>query len=230
MVDRDIVTPFAKQLNLKYKAFHESFVVKNAISWRNIDFERSYVVQFSRRNQKEIFDCLTHSKIIPFLDFFICKCKNNNSEFRKSQTRKFRPDLWYYDNRHKDGQCPFRKRCDYFKLLQSVDKSLPQKEKIARLNKKGSLMRFKNHYRTMKPDYDIYLWVKNFNDTNSTIYKDEVRLLFEFKKYIFRKGKKQKIDTTDVNKSIDKRLEKLNEKEYKLKSPEYHPQSPNLAQ
>jgi hypothetical protein len=111
-----------------------------------------------------------------------------------------------------------------------VDKSLPQKEKLARLNKKGSLMRFKNYLRTLKPNYDIYLWVKNFNDTGSSIYKDEVKLLFEFKKYIFRKGKKDKIDISDISKSVDKRLTTLNEKEHIIKSPEYHPQSPTLVQ
>ena len=88
------------------------------------------------------------------------------------------------------------------------------------MNKKGSLIHFKKLLHRLKPDYDIYLWVKNFNDSTSSIYKNETELLKEFKRVIFRKRvkKEQKIDK-EVEQIIDKRLED------KTKSPEYHPQS-----
>jgi hypothetical protein len=221
-INRDIKSNFSKYSSLKWKVFHESFIVKNGISFRNIDFERSYVIKYEIRKQKEEFDMLKHSKRIPFLEYFDCKC------FRKISKREFHPHLWNYDNRHDDCQCPFLRRCQYFKLLQSVDKTLPAKEKLGSLNKKGSLMRFKKLFRTLKPDYDIFFWVKNMNDTGTSIYKDEVKLLFEFKKYIFRKGKKKKINILDTGKLIDHRLKKIEEhEEYQLKSPEWHPVSPS---
>ena len=91
-------------------------------------------------------------------------------------------------------------------------------------------MRFKKLFRTLKPDYDIYLWVKNLNDTSSSVYKDEVKLLKDFKTYIFRKGKKKKINVSDTIKSVKQRLDKFEEKldSLQLKSPEYHPKSPSL--
>ena len=101
-------------------------------------------------------------------------------------------------------------------MLQSVDKSLPAKQKLGSLNKKGSLMRFKKLFHTLKPEYNIYLWVKNLNDTGSSIYKDEVKLLKDFKTYIFRKGKKKKINISDIIKSVKQRLDKI--EEYKLNS------------
>ena len=174
---------------------------------------------------KEKFDMLEHSKQILFLEFFECKYDS-----RKSTKRNFQPHLWNYDNQHNVFQCQFRSRCEYFKLLQSVDKSLPAKQKLGSLNKKGSLMRFKKLFRTLKPDYDIYLWVKNLNDTGSSVYKDEVKLLKDFKTYIFRKGKKKKINVSDTIKSVKQRLDKFEEKldSLQLKSPEYHPKSPSL--
>ena len=152
LITRDIKTNLSKYSLLKWKVFHESFVIKNSISFRNIDFARSYVIKYESRNMKEKFDMLEHSKQILFLEFFECKCDS-----RKSTKWKFQPHLWNYDNRHNVSQCQFRSRCKYFKLLQSVDKSLPVKQKLGSLNKKGSLMRFKKLYRMLKPDYDIFL-------------------------------------------------------------------------
>ncbi|CAG8809586.1 2917_t:CDS:1, partial [Dentiscutata erythropus] len=95
--------------------------------------------------------------------------------------RKFYPHLWYYDTCHQQASCPFQQRCEYFKLLQSVDKSLPKNEWLLNMNKKESLMKIKKKFRTLKLKYEIYLWVKNFNDTSSTIYKQECELLRNFK-------------------------------------------------
>src|SRR5437868_12050520 len=183
------------------------------------------MIKYERRNMKEKFDMLEHSKQIPFLEFFECKCDS-----RKSTKQNFEPHLWNYDNRHNVSQCQFRSRCEYFKLLQSVDKSLPAKQKLGSLNKKGSLMRFKKLFHTLKPDYDIYLWVKNLNNTSSSVYKDEIKLLKDFKTYIFRKRKKKKINVSDIIKSVKQRLDKFEEKldSFQLKSPEYHPKSLSL--
>src|SRR5437868_15469144 len=183
------------------------------------------MIKYENRNMKEKFDMLEYSKQILFLEFFECKCDS-----RKSTKRNFQPYLWNYDNRHNVSQYQFRSRCEYFKLLQSVDKLLLAKQKLGSLNKKGSLMRFKKLFRTLKPDYDIYLWVKNLNDTGSSVYKDEVKLLKEFKTYIFRKGKKKKINVSNTIKFVKQRLDKFEEKldSLQLKSPEYHPKSPSL--
>ncbi|CAG8819439.1 13134_t:CDS:1, partial [Cetraspora pellucida] len=67
--------------------------------------------------------------------------------------------------------------CEYFKLLQSVDKTLPKKEQLVNLNQKESLMRIKKMFRERKLDYEIYFWIKSFKKTGSTIYKDEQKLL-----------------------------------------------------
>ena len=101
---------------------------------------------------------------------------------------------------------------------------MPKEEKLGNMNKKGSLMHFKKLLHQLKPNYDIYLWVKNFNDSTSTIYKNETELLKKFKRVIFRKKvkKEQKIDK-EVEQIIDKRLE-----DSKTKSPEYHPQLPSM--
>ncbi|RIB06609.1 hypothetical protein C2G38_2216627 [Gigaspora rosea] len=147
-MQRDIITHFTRFASLRYKVLHESYIVQNSISWRNINFEKSY----------------------------------------------------------------------------TVDKSLPPNEKIGRLSKRGSLMRLKKHFRTLKLDYDIFFYVKNFNDTTSTIYKDEKKLLREFKKYIFRKGKKRKIVVAETVSLINKRMKHI---EDRMNSPEYHPLSPS---
>ncbi|CAG8805831.1 18302_t:CDS:2, partial [Gigaspora rosea] len=96
----------------------------------------------------------------------------------------------------------FNNPCDYYKMLQSVDKEkkFKKEEKLGQLNKKGSLMRFKKLFRTLKLDYDIFFWIKSFNDTETTIYKDETKLLKDFKQYVFRKGnKKDKKVAKDVD-------------------------------
>ncbi|RIB01961.1 hypothetical protein C2G38_2050430 [Gigaspora rosea] len=223
-MQRDIITHFTRFASLRYKILHESYIVQNSISWRNINFEKSYVIQYSKRKQKEEFDMLKYSRTINFLDFFVCRCGTDKTNFHDSKFQVFQPHLWQYDKRHSNGSCPFRKRCDYFKLLQMVDKSLPPNEKIGRLSKRGSLMRLKKHFRTLKLNYDIFFHVKNFKDTTSTIYKDEKKLLREFKKYIFRKGKKRKIVVAETVSLINKRMKHI---EDRMNSPEYHPLSPS---
>ena len=52
-IDRDIKTNFSKYSPLKYKVFHESYIIRKSISWKNIDFERSYVIKFNRRKEKK---------------------------------------------------------------------------------------------------------------------------------------------------------------------------------
>ncbi|CAG8796136.1 16407_t:CDS:2 [Dentiscutata erythropus] len=137
---------------------------------------------------------LEHSKHEKYFDFFKFKC---------SDTREFHPHLWQYDKCHNDNHCFFHQRCDYFKTLQSIDKNLPDNEKLARLSKKNSLLRLKRLHSFMKLRYDIFFWIKNFSDTGTTQYKDKVKLLRDFKTYI-------------------KQIE-----EYQLKSPKYYPVSPS---
>ena len=79
LITRDIKTNLSKYSLLKWKVFHESFVIKNSISFRNIDFARSYVIKYESRNMKEKFDMLEHSKQILFLEFFECKCDSRKS-------------------------------------------------------------------------------------------------------------------------------------------------------
>ena len=166
---------------------------------------------------------LQHSSHIPFNEFFICKCESKTNWQKEASRRKFQPHLWHYDKRHQRSLCPFQRRCDYFKLLQSVDKSLPKNERLINMNKKGSLMKIKKIFRNIKLDYDMYLWVKNLNDTTSTIYKQESNLLQNFKKTIFKRAKKKKINISEIKPIIESRLISLNQ------SPEYHPQSPNFC-
>ncbi|RIB22446.1 hypothetical protein C2G38_2173903 [Gigaspora rosea] len=66
----------------------------------------------------------------------------------------------------------------------------------------------------------------------TTIYKDETKLLKDFKQYVFRKGKKKdKKAVKNIDALVDNRLTKIEEcklkssEEYKLKSSEYHLQS-----
>src|SRR5690242_8818488 len=127
-IERDITTHFVRFASIKYKKVHELFIVKNSIPWWNIDFDRSYVIQYTKRNSKEKFDMLEHSQCINFFDFFSCKCPEKH---------QFQPRLWQYDTRHKDNRCSFSQRSTYFKLLQSVDNSLPAKEKLGRVSAKG---------------------------------------------------------------------------------------------
>ena len=98
-MERDVVTHFVRFSSVKQKVFHELFIVLNNISWRNIDFDRSYVIKYERREKKDDkFDMLKHSEQIPYLDFFKCKCKDK---------REFYPNLWQYDKRYNNQFCPF---------------------------------------------------------------------------------------------------------------------------
>ncbi|CAG8455306.1 6887_t:CDS:1 [Cetraspora pellucida] len=121
-------------------------------------------------------------------------------------------------------------RCNYFQLLQSINKELPISEKLVRLNSKGSLMKMKRYLSQYKPDYEIWFWIKSFKNTCSQEYKNEAKLLNEFKKYVNRKKKKVKPDkikkdlVSNIAKLVDTRLNRI--EEYKLQSPEYHPESP----
>ncbi|CAG8741311.1 18732_t:CDS:1 [Dentiscutata erythropus] len=167
---------------------------------------------------------LQQSSHIPFNEFFICKCGSDKTNWQKEAHRQeFQPHLWHYDKRHQRSSCPFRRRCDYFKLLQSVDKSFPKNERLINMNKKGSLMKIKKTFRTIKLDYEIYLWVKNLNDTTSSIYKQESELLQKFKKSIFKRAKKKKINISKIKPIVELCLISLN------RSPEYHPQFPNFC-
>ncbi|CAG8586542.1 25733_t:CDS:2 [Dentiscutata erythropus] len=67
--------------------------------------------------------------------------------------------------------------------------------------------------------------VKNFKDMGITIYKDEVKLLQNFKQYIFKKGKKKKLEKIikDVDILVNDCITQI--EEYKLK---YQPQSPSI--
>ncbi|KAF0444376.1 hypothetical protein F8M41_003480 [Gigaspora margarita] len=71
---------------------------------------------------------------------------------------------------------------------------------------------------------------KKYSDNEklgTTIYKNEINLLKDFKQYVFRKGKKKKNNIKiikNVVDLVDNRLTKI--EEYKLKSPEYKLQSP----
>ncbi|CAG8823622.1 4497_t:CDS:1, partial [Cetraspora pellucida] len=129
------------------------------ISWWNIAFDKSYVLFYSKREQKEKFDTLEHSKIIPYYDFFKCKC-GTRPYLGDDLKREFHPHLWQYDPRHKDAKCTFRSWCKYFKLLQSVDKTLLKKERLVNLNQKGSLMRIKKMFRERKLDYEFIFGLK----------------------------------------------------------------------
>ena len=216
-IKQDITSHFTRFSKHNQKIFHESFIILNSISWRDIDFDHSYVITYNQRKTNEKFDLLKHSKDIPFFEYFKYKCK---------LSQKFHPYKWQYDTHHNNRFCPFERRCEYFKLLQSVDKSLPKNEKLGSLNIKGSLMRFKKLFCQLKLDYDIFLYLKTFNSTNSTIYKNETELLKQFKQNVIKRKKKQ----TNININIDKEINLINnrinqQEEYKLQSPKWQPKS-----
>ena len=71
---------------------------------------------------------------------------------------------------------------------------------------KGSLMQFKKLFRQLKLDYDIFFYLKTFNSTNSTIYKNETELLKQFKQNVIKRKKKQ----TNININIDKEINLIN--------------------
>ena len=104
---RDVRTNFSKYSPLRWKVFHESFVTRNSISWRNIDFSRSYVIKYDKHNLKEKFDMLRHSSCIPFNEFFICKCESKTNWQKEASRQKFQPHLWHYDKRYQRSSCPF---------------------------------------------------------------------------------------------------------------------------
>ena len=157
-MERDVTTHFKCFSPLEYKIMHESFMISKGISWRNIDFDKSYVRFYKRRQQKEKFDLLEHVNEVKFKDYFRCRCKKNY---------EFHGYLWQYDTRHDNNYCPFKMRCHYFQLLQSVDKNINSSEKLVRLSSKGSLMRMKRYLSRFKPDYEIWFWIKSFNNTCS---------------------------------------------------------------
>ena len=170
---RDITTHFTRFSKINQKAFHELFITQNSISWRDIDFDRSFVIKYEKQKSKDKFDLLQHSQTISYNEYFQCKCK---------EKFLFYPHLQQYDTRHKNWECLFYQRCNYFQLLHSVDKSFSKEERIGSLNKKGSLMRFKRSYRLIRLDYDLFLWIKSVNSTNAVVYKNEIELLNNFKK------------------------------------------------
>ncbi|CAG8813996.1 12582_t:CDS:1, partial [Gigaspora rosea] len=45
-------------------------------------------------------------------------------------------------------------------------------------------------FRNLKPDYEIFLWVKSFDCTGTTQYKNESQLLREFKQATIKRKKK----------------------------------------
>ncbi|KAF0477132.1 hypothetical protein F8M41_024278 [Gigaspora margarita] len=180
-ISKDITTYFTHFATYSQKAYHESFVTRNGISWQNINFNRSYVIQYSKRNSKEEFDLLQHTKQIPFFEFFVCQCDIRTYLENNQQQHPFYPHLWHYDNCYVDFQCLFCQHCNYFKLLQSVNKSLPKNKKLINMNSTGSLMRVKKQFCNLRPDYEIFLWIKSFDCTRTTQYKNESQLLREFK-------------------------------------------------
>ena len=134
-----------------------------------------------------------------------------------------------YETRHADNCCPFKMRCNYFQLLQSVDKNINSSDKLVHLGSKGSLMKMKRYLSRFKPDYEIWFWVKSFKSTCSQEYKNETELIKEFKRYVNRKGKKKKNRQTasEIENIANTRLKEIKKpEEYKLQSPEYHPESP----
>ncbi|KAF0491973.1 hypothetical protein F8M41_021803 [Gigaspora margarita] len=102
-------------------------------------------------------------------------------------------------------------------------------------------MRVKKQFRNLRPDYKIFLWIKSFDCTGTTQYKNESQLFREFKYSALKRKKKPKTsqksnqntkkqsknDTeTEFQEMITTRQQIL-EEAYTLKSPEYHPQSPS---
>ncbi|KAF0490122.1 hypothetical protein F8M41_021981 [Gigaspora margarita] len=116
-MSKDITTYFICFAAYLQKVYHESFVTRNCISWWNIDFAHLYIIQYSKRNSKEEFDLLQHTKQIPFFKFFVCQCGIRKYLKNIQQQYSFYPYLWHYDNWHVDFQCPFHQCYDYFKLL-----------------------------------------------------------------------------------------------------------------
>ena len=135
-MERDVTTHFKRFSPLDYKIMHESFVISKGISWCNIDFDKSYIRFYKRCAQKEKFDLLEHVNEIKFKDYFVCKCKKKF---------KFYEHLWQYDTRHDNNFCPFKMRCNYFQLLQSVNKNMNLSDKLVHLGSKGSLMKMKRY-------------------------------------------------------------------------------------
>ncbi|CAG8759501.1 3499_t:CDS:2 [Cetraspora pellucida] len=105
-------------------------------------------------------------------------------------------------------------------------------------------------FRERKLDYKIYFWIKSFKETGSTIYKDEQKLLQEFKLNIFKQKKKkllkkkEELFNKQVLKVIKEQEERFTQEKISgnqaenensdfhfatpIRSSEYHPQLPLL--
>ena len=104
-MERNMKSHFTYFSPIQYKCMLESFVTSNGISFRDIDFECSYVRVYKRREQKEKFDLLEHVNEVKFKDYFVCQCKKNF---------KFYEHFWQYDTCHNNNYCSFKMRCNYF--------------------------------------------------------------------------------------------------------------------
>ncbi|KAF0412226.1 hypothetical protein F8M41_007959 [Gigaspora margarita] len=107
------------------------------------------------------------------------------------------------------------------------------------MNSTGSLMRVKKQFRNLRPDYEIFLWIKSFDCTGTTQYKNESQLLREFKQSAIKRKKKPKQNSIQNKKSCKNNAEtefqemittrqQILEEAYTLKSPEYQLQSPSV--
>ncbi|KAF0556665.1 hypothetical protein F8M41_015024 [Gigaspora margarita] len=132
-MSKDITIYFTHFAAYSQKAYHESFVTRNSIPWWNIDFNRLYVIQYSKRNSKEEFDLLQHTKQIPFFDFFVCQCGIRKYLENNQHQHSFYPHLWHYDDHHIDFQCPFHqrllKRKKKLKITQKSNQSTKKQSK-----------------------------------------------------------------------------------------------------
>ena len=45
-IERDITTYFVRHVAYNQKLFHENFITKNSILFKNIDFEKSKVIEY----------------------------------------------------------------------------------------------------------------------------------------------------------------------------------------
>ncbi|RIB24506.1 hypothetical protein C2G38_2283406 [Gigaspora rosea] len=124
---------------------------------------------------------------------------------------------------------------------------LVKKEKLIIMNSKGPLMRIKRMFRNLKPDYEIFLWIKSFDCTETTQYKNKSQLLREFKQATIKRKKKTQAKkyqpyqkkhqtnseseqiNTELNQLISTRQQLLEEESYTLKSPCYQPKSPSAS-
>ncbi|KAF0469256.1 hypothetical protein F8M41_025605 [Gigaspora margarita] len=90
----------------------------------------------------------------------------------------------------------------------------------------------KKQFRNLRPDYEIFLWIKSFDCTGTTQYKNESQLLREFKHSAIKQKKKPKQNSIQNNKKSCKNdaktefqemitiRQQILEEAYTLKSPE----------